>query len=232
MNKDNINRERYLFDPFDDAKLNKLRQYDEFKAIPAKFKGGSILCYLVLAYDLNSDLRKEYPSRPQQKYQAAILAGFNLTDKKFDSGVEELILGNNYDFDKALVKYLSLFGRVELMALEAYYLQLNQEMKLIITGEAEKKNTDNVEVLYKRINDLTKILFFGEETITARKALYDFIAQPNSIRPSPENIAEMLEKGVNPLEGTTPYGMNYEPTKQSNYLKFKNLRDNAQKNNN
>lgn len=223
MKKEDIKREKYLYDPFDKNKINTLRNYDEFWNI----EDDKVISYIILAYDINSDIIREFPIRAQQKFEAALLAGFKLNySNQFDTNVENMIIGDNYDVDKAIVKFVSLFGKPEWTALQAYYIQLDNELLLIRKGQAEKKNTDNVDLLYKRINEISKILFGGEETVTARKALYDFIVKPERIMPRPENISKMQEDAVSPLEfqkaiECEPYEENYNPTTQKEYLRYK-----------
>jgi hypothetical protein len=226
MKKEDINVKNFLFNPFDKKEFNKLRQYEEFVNIPEEYKGGSIITYIILTYDLNSDIRKEYPLRAQQRFEAARLAGFKITLNEFDRDVEEILIGANYDIDKACIKYVSLFGRSDWSILTGYYWQLDWELYYIRKGQGEKKNSDNLTVLQNNIEKCEKRLFSEEETETMRKALYDFIVKPQNVRPNPENMADMIENIKDPMTfqkelGVFPYGENCNPTVDKNYLHFK-----------
>jgi len=206
MTKNEINVESLLYNPFEKNPLNKLRHYDEF----ANIKDDKILAYIILAYDLKSDIRKEYPSRNQQKVEAAKLAGFKFTLNQFDKSVEEILIGDHYDVDKAIVKYLSFFGKPELMALEFLYNKMNDLLYQQRKGDDEKDSHKTIIFLKDNINELTEIIFGGVETITARSALYEFIQKNSTISVRPENIGEKLADGEVPLDGYNPYGDEYE----------------------
>jgi len=210
MTKNEINVSSLLYNPFDKESLKKLKEYDEFKTIP----DDKIISYIILAYDLKSDVRKEYPSRNQQKVEAAKFAGFKFTSNQFDKTVEEILIGEDYDVNMAIVKYLSFFGKPELMTLEFLY---NKQFLLLYNqnkGLDDEKDSHKTMMLLKdNINTLTEVIFGGSETITARTALYDYIQKNSTISVRPENIADKLSNDEPPLGDSNPYGEGYMPDK-------------------
>jgi predicted oxidoreductase (fatty acid repression mutant protein) len=225
MKKEDIKRDRYMFDPFDNKKLELLSQYEEFKNIPMMKKGGNLYTYLSLAYDINSDVIKEFPIRAQQRFEAAKLAGFKIVNNEFDKNIEEVFLGTNYDFNRAVSKFVSLFGSPEWMIWNIHNKNLENELYNAMKGDTKKQSTENAIKIGEELQNIQKKLFFGDDTQSLRKAFYDFNEKAQNIMPKPENMAEMIEKYPDPMDfqealGSKPYG-DYNPTTQKDYLHFK-----------
>lgn len=216
-----------MFDPFDNKKLETLKQYPEFKDIPMIHKsGGNLYTYISLSYDINSDLIKEFPIRAQQRYEAAKMSGFKIAANGFDKTVEECFLCTDYDFDKAVIKFVSLFGSHEWTAYQIYQLQLENIHYGIRKGDASKQISENTEKVLKALEDIRNKLFFTDNTRELRKAFYDFMAKSVSVMPTPENIVDMMEQYPDTLEFQKEVlgeymGEGYNPTKDPKYLKFK-----------
>ena len=235
MHKEDIKRDKYLIDPFDNNKLSTLKQYPEFDNIPMTRDGGNLYTYLSLAYDLNSDVIKEFPIREQQRYEAAILSGFKITNGQFKKSVEEIFICEDYDFNKAIVKFVSLFGSPEWTLWNIHSKNLENELYNALDGKTGKSSTENAQKIGQELQVIQKKLFFNDDTQSLRKALYDFIIKPANIMPRPENMASMIEEIPDPVEFQKemhihPYTEDYNATAQKDYLKFKG--DGNQKNNN
>jgi len=107
------------------------------------------------------------------------------------------------------------------MALEFYYVKMNDILYKQLKGDDDKNKdvSKTMSFLVDEINSKTEIVFGGTEVLTARAALYDFVKKQERLMPRPEVMKDVIETGE-PMPGN-PYGENYEPTKQKNYLKFK-----------
>jgi hypothetical protein len=204
MQKENINVKNYLYNPFDKASFSKLKEYEEFTDL-----SNDVISYIILSYDKNSDIRKEYASRAQQKVEAAKLSGFKFTLGQFKDDVEEILIGENPNTNLAIIRYLYLFGMPELMALDYYTEKMKQILNQQRKGEDEKNSHQVIQFCLEQINILTETIFHGKESINLRKALYQFVEQNKLFKPRPEEIADKLEKNEDPFEGNTPYGKGY-----------------------
>jgi succinate dehydrogenase flavin-adding protein (antitoxin of CptAB toxin-antitoxin module) len=204
MLKEDINVKNYLYNPFDKTSHDQLRQYEEFAELDEK-----AIIYIILSYDKNSDVRKEYASRAQQKVESAKLAGYKFTSNQFNDDVEEILVGENPTINMAIVRYLYLFGIPELMALDFYVQKMQQVLNDQRKGNDEKNSHVVVNFCLGQINDLTSKIFHGQEAIDLRKALYEFSENTKKMRYSPEGMAEKLENDEDPFNGYTPYGDNY-----------------------
>lgn len=211
MKKQDIDVSKYLYKPF--ANHDDLRQYEEFKNI----KDDRIIDYVILAYDIKSDIRKEFAHRSKQKVEAAILSGFNFTSGSFDKDVEEILIGENYDINLAIVRYISLFGKPEYMALDFQLEKMKSLLYKQRKGEDDKGDHKVSMEVQENITKLTEDLFGGKEILMARTALYDFIDREKGMMFKPENIARSLENKEDPFEGKTPYGDGFKVEK----LRFK-----------
>jgi len=226
MKKEDIKRERYLVDPFDIKKLESLKQYEEIAKVPMVVKGENLYTYLLLAYDINSDIIKEHPIRGQQKYEAARLAGFKIQNNQFDKNIEEYFVNEVYDFNKAIAKFVSLFGSPEWILWNIHSKNLENEFYNALKGDTKKQSTENAIKIGEEIKNIQKSLFYEDDTKSLRKALYDFIAKPDNLMPTVENMVDMLEQFQSPLELQKEVlgevmGEGYNPTTQKDYLHFK-----------
>ena len=81
MKQSDIEVKYLMFDPWDEKTVSKLESYDEFKfdfGIPRDI----FFTYMILCYDLNTQLRKEVPYFNQRKIVSAELAGFKQNKDK------------------------------------------------------------------------------------------------------------------------------------------------------
>ena len=208
MNFNKLNYTKFLFDPSDPDLLGKLSRHKEFQVkVGSKRK---IAQYIILMYDKNNDeIRAEYPFYPQRKMEVAKCVGL-VEGNKASKAVEDILIGKNEDVNAMIVRYLTLFNDPDLLILSAYYEIYINLNKSAYRGEVDKNTIANLETVNKAIKDLTDGLFGGKDETELRKELYKSIEE-QSLGIRPEEIAEALQSGKEPLKGFNPYQSEYLP---------------------
>jgi hypothetical protein len=207
---------KYYYDPFDENLTNKLSKYDEFNEDFGVDKSKT-LKYIILMYDMQSDLRLEVRDFWERKRVAAMIAGFKFKPrlKEFDEQVEKMLLGDNAAVNNAITKYVMLFGSQQYAALVVYHTMLVFEVQKTLRGSYTKDTVKNVDHIRKEIDKITDELYGGKETINAKKALYSRIEKDRRAE-KPEDIIKRINEGDS-LSEFSPYGEDYEVDK----MKFK-----------
>jgi hypothetical protein len=208
--------DKFRFDPFDPTTLGLLeKEHEAYRFSLGKVDKRKAITYLILCYDLHSPLIKRYPDIIDRKIRAAELSEFEKTlDGKFKEGYENLITGENDQFNDIIFQYISSFGSPEFVALVMYWSLLADEYKNAskITDSKERKDViANTQNLLTKIKDLTQILFSGEEVMNIRIALYKG-AEKRFRALTPEFIASATEEELDENIGK-PYGKKYKPSK-------------------
>jgi len=193
-----------LYDPFAPGTLAKLEQYEEFKfEAPDKPR---LISYLIIMYDINSDMKRLYPDNLwERKRNSAIAVGFRITDGHFEGWVESYLVGENDQFNEAVLRFIRLFGIPDLPALMAYTEILHKQVLAAMKETNEKKLETiqkNIENAIEKISLYERKVYGGEETEQARKSLYLLIEKQRlSLRP--EDKAKEIETKT--LRVTDPY---------------------------
>lgn len=208
MNFNKLNYAKFLYDPSDPDLLAKLSRHKEFAAkVPNKRK---VVQYIILMYDKNNDeIRAEYPFYPQRKMEVARCVGL-VEGGKAPKVVEDILIGKNEDVNAMIVRYLTLFNDPDLLLLSAYYSIYINLNKAAYKGEIDKPTIANLETVNRAIKDLTDGLFGGKDETELRQELYKSIEE-QSLGIRPEEIAEALQSGKEPLKGFNPYQSEYLP---------------------
>ena len=197
------NYSNFLYDPFAPDTVKRLEEYDEFHfTVPDKPKTVS---YIILMYDIKSDLKKLYEGLYERKRNAAIQAGFVLTNGKFEPWVESMILGENDAVNDALLRYVRLFGIPDATAYIAYDEILHKQVLAAMHETDEKKLKtiqDNIENAMEKRNSIERRIFSGDEVETVRAALYRY-AEKIRLKLRPEDVAVAIER--NELDLPDPY---------------------------
>jgi hypothetical protein len=238
MERNQIDVKVFLYPPFSEKSYKKLLEFEEFKKAKKYIDVNKFIDYVILMYDINSPLRKEYPfTSPQEnvnysrrKFECARLAGFELypngNKKEFDAFVSGMLVGENEPCNDAILKYILQFGMPELMALISFEQLLIQETKTAIGGSGDKETIKNIDSLYQKIRELTDEIYYGRETLEAKKSLYMFVER-EKLNIFPEDVATMIEKtGKLPKEWSPDFGkINDEAIEKSQIFKQKFLGD-------
>lgn len=219
MKKENIDTRVLMFDPWDENTPSRLEEHDEFKQQFGVDKK-KVVAYIILVYDLKTQLRKEYPFFNQRKVVAAELAGFpKKKDGKFMADFENILTGKNEKVNKAISKYIRLFYNPKYLMLVYYWSILSLEFENINNKKesSDFKNTiANIEKLEAKINECEEFLYGGPEQRDIVQALYEEVEKEN-LRLKPENIA--MAEDVDELIGEGPYE-SYKP-ERLRYLSHK-----------
>ena len=220
MNYDirDLNTSKFLYDPQDPSEIKRLKsEIPEFGAIPTnggkKIKPaldhGAVINYVLLMYDKESQLRREYPKIRQRKIAAAQYAGFKIiqTQRAFRKDVEDILIGQSPEVNQMIVKYVMSYNDPDQMALEMYTEMFQRNAALMLQSIADaaeyKRMHDITERLKNSIDELTKKALGGQDEASIRKELY---AELERLRESmmPEYIADKRSRGED-LE-YSPYG--------------------------
>lgn len=186
----------YMFDPDDPGLVDKLREYPEFRKTVKPLEYAKVFKYIILMYDFDSPYRTKITDYYTRKRKAALDAGFKLQakEKRFDSSVEAMLIGENDNINDMVIRYIRLFNTPDYLHYVISWELLMAEMRfaLCISGPDKLKQVrENINGLTKTINELTALLFGGHETESALKALYAAMEQ-DRLRLRSEEVAEDL----------------------------------------
>jgi hypothetical protein len=189
-NEQHMDYSKCLYDPFDKQTVSKLEGFPEFQ-FEVKDKA-KVIAYLILVYDRNSDLFLMHSDNLyMRKKEAALRVGFKLDVKKhFEEWVEQILTGENEQFNLAQFRYVRFHGIPDLPVLIKYLEMLDAEMAGVLPSDPLKRKyvMTNIEELHKKIDDYEQKIFTGKESERARESLYSLIEK---IRvPRPEYIAQ------------------------------------------
>jgi len=211
MERGDLDLTRFLYDPFDPDTIKKLVvKYDEFGFKFINFENKKrIVSYIILIFDLNTPLREDILDEHERKRTAALLAGFKVNDGGcFKKEVEDALIGENKDINKAIIRYAMCFSNPDFTMLISFLdMYYKENIDAIGTGATAAK-IKNIKDLNITIKKLTKEIFGGEESINLRKALYGS-ADEMRIALKPEDIATRLEKCEEATD-IAPYGEEYD----------------------
>lgn len=208
----NIDRSKYLIDPFAENLLELVARYDEFKD-DFKVQKLEAIRYIILMYDLKSTLKLDVRDFWERKRVAAICGGFKLNNKKeFDDEVEKMLLGENDAVNNAMTKYIMLFGIPTYAVLNIYYNRLTFEVQKALRGIPSKTALKDIDYLKKKIEECEEELYGGKEVVNAKKALYSRIEKERKYE-KPEDIMLKISNGDD-LSDFNPYGKDYKVEKQ------------------
>jgi hypothetical protein len=214
MKKEDIDTSKLRYDPFDPKTIIDLEE--EYGTLDFGVDKTKAVIYLILFYDYKSPLIKRYPDVIERRIRCAEIAKFPVTQDKFQGKYEDLMVGENENFNLISYQYLRSFGIPELVALHINWKVFGSEFINSAKNADSKTYKDtikNTREVLEEINRLTKIVFSGEETLGMRIALYKGMEKEIKM-PKPEVIA-LAEDIDEHLEN--PYGDGYKPEK----LKYK-----------
>ena len=176
MDLSNIVTLKLLFDPkkegFEQEMIDRSPVFD-IKSIDRR----KALTYIILAFDINSEVRRNQRELLQRKSIAAQIAGFKTTNNFFDEDAEDMIVGENDEVNKAIVEYVYLMFNNDYKLLYVLEERYNETMALYKTtarafSEGDRKHLTNMK---EQIEEIESVLFGGTEVLNVRKALYEGI---------------------------------------------------------
>lgn len=202
-----------------------LKKYPELNPnkIKAKVKRMSfdkILRYVMIYYSDNV-LRHTIPEIPRRKKEAALLAGFELSESmgKFGPDVEEMLLCRNHVINKMIVRFLRRSENKKFLQLCVFEEARAKQMQKLIDGIGEKEKEltkvviDNVKTLSDDIEQLERDLLNEDDDIDLLEMMYDEVDY-NNLGISPEEIAEAEADGTTEKILPSPYRHIHDSTKQ------------------
>lgn len=213
MKKESININVFRFNPFAENIVDIFEE--EYGQVDFGVDKKKSIIYLILMYDLNSPLIKQYPDIIERRLKIAELAEFPKKKNVFVQEYEDLMVGDNENFNKASYQYIRSFGSPEFIALQMFWKYFGEQYvnsSKIYSQKDYKESIANIKSLLIDINNLTDEIFSGKESINMRMALYKGMEKDIKM-PRPEAIAmaENLDELI-----LNPYG-DYKPEE----LKFK-----------
>ena len=183
-----------LLDPFAPETLKTLEEFEEFQFDAVDKK--KVVAYIVIMYDIKSDMKKLYPDNLyERKQKSAVAAGFKITDGKFDPWVEAMLVGENDEFNEAVLRFVRMFSKPDLPAYIAYteilYKQVIAAMRE--TNASKLKVIQmNIESSRKMVASLERGIFSGDEVENVRAALYR-LAESQRLLLRPEDKAREID---------------------------------------
>lgn len=210
MDLQKLDTSKFLYNPLDKDVLVRLSKFSEFKVQLTGISKFNVVQYIILMYDKNNhDVRAEYPFYPQRKLEVAKAVGL-VTGKKADKKAEDMMVGKIEPINKMIVRYLTLFNDPDLLMLASYYSMYLHMNVQAYSPDFDKNTIANIETVNTSIKELTENIFGGKDETELRQELYKSIEE-QSLGIRPEEVAEMLQKGENPLKDYSPYKKEYLP---------------------
>lgn len=186
-----------------------LRDYPSFsKSLPIAMPRAFEL--IVLLYSVKGLLVTRHSTA---KVDAAQYFGYKVSgDKINDKVIADLLSGRNKDFNKCIISYLRIQHAPKFSKFVIFDIKLHQAMEDFIDDKSDSKDKE----VYALINDLeeevTKLeneLVRNDPSLEIREELHAEVERIIlGIRP--EDIAEKMANGEDPLPGVHPYGKDYK----------------------
>jgi hypothetical protein len=178
----------------------------------------SLSKYILLMYDPNSPLIEIIDDYWNRKYEALELSGFKQRSGKFESKVENFVMGKNNEVNDIIIEWLIYVAKPKWTHLVFLCESLIRYTRQAEDGLNEDKiKPQDVESVNKIMDKMAIVvqewLFKGDETKEFLERLY-YKTHRDLLKIRPEYYAKRLASGDN-LEVDNPYG-NYKVGK----LKF------------
>lgn len=180
-----------------------LGTYAEFQK-EIKLDYNKVLRYICFAYDKGTPLPGKMENLLKTKLEAAELAGFEKTDKKFQDDVNKMILGKNNDINLMIVRFLSIFHDTDFMEFKTYkeaHFDIMDQIRNADKSDSKKYSEllKVADTLSKYMSDRINNIFHPEETREQIMAMYEMVDY-EELEITPEKIAERIASGQNIID--------------------------------
>ena len=172
----------FLYDPSRYYTLDRLKDsHTDFKAgLPDELEKDrkKVLRYIILAYDINTPLRRMFPVYLTMKKEAAVMAGFKIDKKmkKFDDAVEDMIVGQDAGVNKMIVRYVMYFYNHKYLQLVVFNEVMGQlALQKMGTASFNTSEIKGFNEIGESIEKLTNEIFGGNESRELKKELHKLL---------------------------------------------------------
>lgn len=194
----NISTKGLLYNPFDPKTVETLQdRYEEFRLPTGHLKIEKVVTWVILMYDLKSEMRMQFPDWRQRKIECARLADWDYSVKtgRFQDSVMEMLNGENEAVNDMICRYCLLFPSPYYSAYVALWEMLVRETR----ASLDAKDSKTIETMRKNITEMTKqisvyseLIYGGETTVGLQNSLFKTINR-EKLRLRPEDIAEDIK---------------------------------------
>ena len=199
----------FEYNPKDNKDLKKLEEsHPDFHGVNAKSGlktlKKEILRYIILMYDKNTPLRTSYNAYHKRKGYAAIMAGFQRDPrtKKFNNAVKDVILGQNDDVNKGIVRYVMQFFDADYLQLILYNELMGKQFRSSMQDNQKALSSTHINAIQdirEEINRLTEKVFGGKESKELEKELYRALEIEKETL-HPDFVAKAYSDGIEPFK--------------------------------
>jgi len=198
----------FEYNPKDNKELKRLEEsHPDFHSVNAKSGlktlKKEILRYIILMYDKNTPLRTMYNGHYKRKGYAAIMAGFQRDPRtnKFNNAVKDVILGQNDDVNRAIVRYVMQFFDADYLQLILYNELMGKQFRSSMDGEKALTSTqvNAIQDIRKEIDRLTEKVFGGNESRELEQELYRALEIEKETL-HPDFVAKAYDDGIEPFK--------------------------------
>ena len=186
------------------VRYSVLTNFPEFTIIPG-LNLNKVFKYIAFMYDWRSPLRSIIEDWKVRKYNAMLLAGYNIDENgDFPPEVNEVMMNDNIEVVRMIFRYARItMGELymELIAQQAGYQSL---LEKVAVGDSSALK-DRARVRNEIDNTLDRLL--SQDTVgNAREKFLDYIDM-DTLGVRPEDIARDLQDNKTVLVGINPYGL-------------------------
>lgn len=188
-----------------------LSMYPEFKEkLPKGLDIDIVLRYIMILYQEKSPLLTidDYNKR---KVYAAVWAGFPKSDGKFSDDYKGIIHGTNKTINRMVIRFCRMQRNMDFSQLVIYenslYIEMDR-MQDVEDSEMRKKAISAIDMLTKKVNDLTAIFLAGDQNRFVVEDLLDEI-ELGTLDIKPEDVAKKLKETKDPDDWGKYYGKGY-----------------------
>jgi hypothetical protein len=185
-----------ILQKFDDPLVvwPELNRIDEFRNSETGqyLPKDKVIRYIFLCYDRGSPVVINNKDLIKRKYEAALLSGFELIDKKFQRQVEDVIKCQDPLVNEMICAFVRLFGDDDF----AYITSLKDALYAILPSVqmGDIKDIDKVQKLKKEIDTVTDKILVRDNTNSLYLDLYKYIER-EKLGLRPEDMALKNNRG-------------------------------------